>query len=98
MIARIGYCGDLTPEQEATGETNLRERFKRAITSQDGFVAAYWLRGADGRLISFPVWESEDELREGGARANTVPLLPGQIGVLMPSPECVEICAVVDRS
>src|SRR5690242_6002731 len=43
MIARIGYFGDLTPEQEAASLTNLRERFKPAITSQDGFVAAYWL-------------------------------------------------------
>ena len=63
------------PEQEAASLTNLRERFKPAITSQDGFVAAYWLRGARNRerVISFSIWESEDELREGGTRANAVP-------------------------
>jgi heme-degrading monooxygenase HmoA len=98
MIARIGYFGGLTPEQDAASTTNLRERFKPAITSQDGFVAAYWLRGADGRVISFSIWESEDKLREGGTRANAAPLLPGQNGDLIPSPERMEICEVVDHS
>jgi len=55
MIARIGYFSHLTPEQEAASEYNFRERFKAAITSQDGFIAGYWLRRPDGRLISLSI-------------------------------------------
>jgi hypothetical protein len=52
MIARVAYFGHLTPEQEAASEFNARERFKAAISSQDGFIAGYWLRRPDGRMIS----------------------------------------------
>jgi hypothetical protein len=69
MIARIGYFGHLTPEQEAASLDNLRRRFKAAISSQDGYVAGYWLRRPDGRLISLSIWQSEDHLRNGGTRA-----------------------------
>lgn len=98
MIARIGYFGHLTPEQEAASEYNFRERFKAAITSQDGFVAGYWLRRPDGRLISLSVWQSEEHLQLGGMRANAVPLLPGQVAELIPEPEQVEICQVEDQA
>ena len=98
MIARIGYFEGLTPEQEAESERNLRERFKPAISSQEGFIAAYWLRQSGGRIISFSIWESEDHLRAGGTRANAVPLLPGQTAELIPSPDRAEIWEVVDRA
>jgi len=98
MIARIGYFGHLTPEQEATSLYNLRERFKPAISSQDGYVAGYWLRRPDGRLISLSIWQSEEHLRIGGTRAQAVPLLPGQVAELIPEAEQVEICQVVDRA
>jgi antibiotic biosynthesis monooxygenase len=98
MIARIGYFGHLTPEQEAASEYNLRERFKAAISSQDGFIAGYWLRRPDGRIISFSIWESEEKLRLGGTRANAVPLLPGQVAELIPEAEGAEICQVWDRA
>jgi hypothetical protein len=70
---------------------NLRERFKPAISSQEGFIAAYWLRQPGGRAISFSIWESEDHLRAGGTRANAVPLLPGQNAELIASPDRAEI-------
>lgn len=98
MIARIGYFGHLSPEQEAASEFNFRERFKAAITSQDGFIAGYWLRRPDGRMISLSIWESEEKLRTGGMRAHAVPLLPGQIAEQIPGPESEEICQVEDRS
>lgn len=98
MIARIGYFGHLTPEQEAAGEINFRDRFKAAIISQDGFVAGYWLRRPDGRLIAFTVWENEEKMRLGAERANAVPPLPGQDVGQLAAPEGEEICEVVDRS
>ncbi len=98
MIARIGYFGHLTPEQEAASEYNFRERFKAAITSQDGFIAGYWLRRPDGRLISLSIWENEEKLRLGGMRANAAPLLPDQVAEQIAEPESVEVCEVVDRS
>jgi len=98
MIARVGYFGHLTAAQAAASEVNFRERFKAAITSQDGFVAGYWLQRPDGRLIALSVWESEEQMRLGGMRANAVPLLPGQIGEQIAEPERVEICQVVDHA
>lgn len=98
MIARIGYFGHLSPEQDAASVQNLRERFKQAISSQDGFVAAYWLRRPDGRIISFSVWESEEHLRAGGTRAHAVPLQSDQVAELIPGPESVEICEVYDHA
>jgi hypothetical protein len=98
MIARIGSFGQLTPEQEEASLYNLRERFKLAISSQDGYVAGYWLRRPDGRLISLSIWQSEEHLRNGGLRAQAVPLLPGQVAELIPEAEQVEICQVVDRA
>jgi Antibiotic biosynthesis monooxygenase len=97
-IARIAYFGHLTPEQEAASLHNLRERFKAVISSQDGYVAGYWLRRPDGRLISLSVWQSEEHLRAGGMRAHAVPLLPGQVAELIPEAEHVEICQVVDQA
>jgi hypothetical protein len=98
MIARIGYFGHLTPQQEAASEFNLRERLKAALTSQDGFIAAYWLRRPDGRFISLTIWDSEEQMRVGGMRANAVPLLPGQDATQIAEPESVEVCQVMDRS
>jgi hypothetical protein len=98
MIARIGYFGHLTPEQEAASEVNFRERFKAAITSQDGFIAGYWLRRPDGRLIALSVWETEEKMRLGGMRANAVPLLPGHVAAQIAEPESVEVCYVVDHA
>ena len=98
MIARIGYFGHLTPEQEAASLDNLRRRFKPAISSQEGYIAGYWLRRPDGRLISLSIWQSEDHLRAGGTRAQAVPLLPGQVAELIPHAELEEICQVVDQA
>jgi hypothetical protein len=98
MIARIGYFGHLTPEQEAASLDNLRRRFKPAISSQNGYVAGYWLRRPDGRLISLSMWQSEDHLRNGGMRAHEAPLQPGQVAELIPEAEHVEICQVVDQA
>jgi heme-degrading monooxygenase HmoA len=98
MIARIGYFGHLTPEQEAASLDNLRRRFKPAISSQEGYIAGYWLRRPDGRLISVSIWQSEDHLRSGGMHAQAVPLLPGQVAELIPHAEHEEICQVVDRA
>jgi heme-degrading monooxygenase HmoA len=98
MIARIAYFGHLTPEQEAASLDNLRSRFKPAISSQEGYVAGYWLRRPDGRLISLSIWHSEDYLRAGGMRAHEAPLLPGQVAELIPEAEQVEICHVVDKA
>ena len=98
MIARIGYFGHLTPEQEAASLDNLRRRFKPEISSQEGYVAGYWLRRPDGRLISLSIWQSEDHLRNGGMRAHQAPLLPGQVAKLIPEAEQVEICQVVDQA
>jgi heme-degrading monooxygenase HmoA len=98
MIARIGYFGRLTPEQEAASEFNFRERFKAALTAQDGFIAAYWLRRPEGRFIALSVWESEEHMRVGGMRANAVPLLPGQVATQIAEPESVEVCHVMDRA
>jgi hypothetical protein len=89
MIARIGYFGHLTPEQEAASLHKLRERFKAAISSQDGYVAGYWLRRPDGRLISLSIWQSEKHLRNSGVRAQAIPLLPGQVAELIPEAEHV---------
>jgi hypothetical protein len=88
----------LTPEQEAASLDNLRRRFKPAISTQDGYIAGYWLRRPDGRLISLSIWQSEDHLRSGGTRAQAVPLLPGQVAELIPHAEHEEICQVEDQA
>jgi hypothetical protein len=98
MIARIGHFDPMTPEQMAAAEFNLRERFKPALTAQEGLVAAYWLKQPDGHWLSFTIWESVEHLIQGGTRANATPLLPGQDGSLIPGPVSHEIWEVVDRS
>jgi hypothetical protein len=49
-------------------------------------------------LISLSIWQSEEHLRNGGLRAQAVPLLPGQVAELIPEAEQVEICQMVDRA
>ena len=90
MIARIGTFRRLTPEQRAASEDNLRRRFLPALRAQPGFVAGYWLAGADGTLLSVTIWESVETMEEGGRRANAVPLLPDQVAEAIPSPDAVE--------
>jgi hypothetical protein len=41
------------------------------------------------------VWESEEAMRRGAARANATPLLPGQDATKIPSPDSVEQFDVV---
>jgi hypothetical protein len=98
MIARIGTFLSLTPEAAAATRYNLLERFVPALKAQEGFVAGLWLEAADGRQLSITVWESEELLRQAAARANAVPLLPGQDPTQLPSADVVETFQLVARA
>lgn len=95
MIARIGTFLFLTPETAEASRRNLLERFLPALKEQAGFVGGFWLNGEDGRHLSITVWESEEALRQGAARANATPLLARQDPAQIPGPDITEICAVV---
>ena len=95
MIARMGTFSSLTPEAAAESRRNLLERFLPALKAQEGFVGGYWLTATDGRHLSITVWESEEAMRRGAARANATPLLPGQDATKIPSPDSVEQFEVV---
>ena len=95
MIARIGTFLTLTPEAAAESRRNLLERFLPALKDQEGFVGGFWLNGEDGRHLSITVWASEEAMRRGAARANAVPLLPGQDPAKIPGPDTTELCEVV---
>ena len=96
MIARIHYFDGLTEEQKRFQEDNTRRRFKAALTSQPGLVALFYLEKPNGDRVGFSIWESQQAMEEGGARANATPLLPGQRGEDIPSPTRMEVCAVND--
>jgi hypothetical protein len=96
MIARIAYFEGLTEQQKAAQDDNVARRFKAAITSQPGIVALLYLEKEDGTRISLSVWESLEALKEGGTRANATPLLLGQRGEDIPSPDRFEIWHVSD--
>ncbi len=98
MIARIGTFRGLGPAERAASEDNLRRRFLPALRAQPGFVAGYWLAGADGTLRSITIWQSEEAMRLGAERANAVPLLPGQDPAAIPSPSEVETFLVTDHA
>ena len=97
MIARIAYFDNYTPEQMAARGVYFREQFQPAIASQDGFIAGYFLHHAQGeriQLVSFTVWESEDQLRLGEQRALAMAPMPSG----MTYPDRVEIYAVAYQS
>lgn len=96
MIARIGYFEGLTEEQKRAQEDNTKRRFRAAITSQPGIVALFYLERPNGDRVSFSIWQSQQAMEEGGARANATPLLPGQRGEDIPSPNRVEMLEVHD--
>ena len=91
MIARLGYFEGLTEEQKAAQEDNFRRRFRSAITSQPGLVALFAMENPNGDRVSVSIWESEEALKLGGARANATPLLPGQRREAIPEATRVEI-------
>lgn len=95
MIARIGYFEGLTEEQKRAQEVNA-PRFRPAITSQPGILALFYLERPNGDRVSLTIWETAQAMAEGGARANATPLLPGQRGEDIPSPNRVEILEVHD--
>jgi heme-degrading monooxygenase HmoA len=95
MIARIGIFHHVTPEAAAALHHNLVARFRPALKAQAGFIARYWLTDAGGKHLSVTIWEDEAALRTGGARANAVPLLPGQDPERIPSPDLVALYDVV---
>ena len=97
MIARVGYFEGLTEEQKRVQEDNADRRFKAAITSQPGIVALFWLERPNGDRVSMSIWESQRAMEEGGVKANATPLLPGQRGEDIPSPNRVEIWEVRDH-
>src|SRR5215472_7018202 len=96
MIARVGYFEGLTDAQKKAQEDNSERRFRAALTSQPGLIALFWIEKSNGDRISFTVWDSQQALEEGGAKANATPLLPGQRGEDIPSPNRTEICEVRD--
>jgi hypothetical protein len=96
MIARVGYFEGLTAEQKAAQEDNGKRRLKPFLTTQPGLVAAIYLETPKGDRISFSIWETERSMAEAGARMNSTPLLEGQLGSDIPSPERVEIWQVRD--
>lgn len=98
MIARIAFFDHLSPELAATSEDNLRRRFLPAIASQPGYVSGLWCKDPEGNALSISVWESEEALRDGGARANATPLLPGQQADQIASPDRVQIYEVTALS
>ena len=96
MIARIAYFEGLTDQQRAAQDDNLARRFRAALTSQPGMVALLYLENDQGTRMSLSIWESEEALKEGGARANATPLLEGQRGEDIPSPNRFEVWRVND--
>ena len=97
MIARVAYFEGLTEEQKRIQEDNANRRFKAAITSQPGMAAIFYFEQPNGDRVSFSVWESEEQMREGGIRANQVPLLPDQRGEDISSATRVEVWSVRDH-
>ncbi len=97
MIARVAFFEGLTEHQKRAQEDNANRRFKAAITSQPGIVALFVLERPNGDRVSFSVWESQKAMEEAGKRANATPLLPGQHGDDIPSPNRVEVCEVRDH-
>ena len=97
MIARIGYFDSPTPEQAQAAADNLTRRFKAALASQPGAVAAFWLKHEDGRVMAVSVWDSREAMEDGGRRANSVPLAAGQHAENIPSPDRVELVEVIDH-
>jgi heme-degrading monooxygenase HmoA len=97
MIARIGYFDGLTDEQKRAQEDNANRRFKAALHSQPGILANFFLERPNGDRMSLSIWESQQAMEEGAAKANATPLLPGQRGEDIPSPNRVEILEVRDH-
>lgn len=98
MIARIGTFHPMPPDIAVASRRNLLERFLPALQAQEGFIAGYWLEDQAGRQLSITIWESEEALQEGAARANAMPLLPGQDPAKIPSADVVETFQVVARA
>lgn len=97
MIARVAFFEGLTEDQKRARDDNVNRRSKAAITSQPGIVALFYLERPNGDSASISIWESEQAMEEAGAKANATPLLPGQRGEDIPSPNRVEIWQVRDR-
>jgi heme-degrading monooxygenase HmoA len=96
LIARIGYFDDLTPERRLIQDENYRGRFQKAMARQPGFVASFILEQPGGRRLSVSVWNSEEEMVAGAARANSEPLLSGHRGEDIPSADRTELFTVID--
>ena len=97
MIVRVATFAPMTPEVEAEARRNMRERFKPALASQPGLIAAYWTSAKDGHWVSITTWESEEAMERGGATANATQLLPGQDPEKIPSPERMEVLTVMEH-
>ena len=96
MIARIAYFEGLSEAQLSAMTDNYQRRFRAALVSQPGLLALYHLEGENGSRVSVSVWESREASEAGGRNANSVPLLPGQVGADIPSPTRMEVLEVSD--
>ena len=96
MIARIAYFEGLSEAQLSAMTDNYERRFKAALVSQPGLLALYQLQRDDGTRVSVSVWESREASEAGGRNANSVPLLPGQVGADIPSPTRMELLEVAN--
>jgi len=98
MIVRVAYFDHLSKDLASSSEDNLRRRFLPAIASQPGYVSGIWCKDSEGNALSITVWENADALREGGARANATPLLPGQQSDQIAGPDRVVVYEVTAMS
>jgi hypothetical protein len=58
----------------------------RLASSQPGILAVYYVESPNGDRATISIWENEQAMEQGGAKANAAPLLSGQRGEDIPSP------------
>ncbi|MDQ6691960.1 MAG: hypothetical protein M3Z13_04245 [Candidatus Dormibacteraeota bacterium] len=92
----MAYFEGLSEEARRIQKDNSDRRFRAALTSQPGLHASFLLERPNGDVVAFTLWDSEEVMREGMRRANSVPLLPGQRGEDIPSPTRMEVLRVSD--
>jgi hypothetical protein len=100
MRARLAAFDPPGPAVEEAMD-NVRRRLAPALLKRPGFLAGYWLRRADGQVLSISLWETEGDIQSAERDLPSVPLEPGQEASKIPSPDHVdsyEVLGHVDSS
>jgi len=96
MIARVARFRFPSLRHREEAERNGSDRVGPSLASQPGFQAIYYGRIAELQALSISLFDDRETADAAAVTMNAMPLLPGQVAEMLPTPEGVALYDVAN--